>query len=69
MRLILASEMGATPPQSAIIQPLVIDLITSVQSCIWAVPYKDHPDVYHFFVEGVEQKLSNGEVLIGYRWT
>jgi len=26
--------------------------------------YKDRPDVYHFFIEGVEQKLSNGEVLI-----
>jgi len=26
--------------------------------------YKDHPDVYHFFMEGVEQKLLNGEVLV-----
>jgi len=23
--------------------------------------YKDHPDVYHFFIEGVEQTLLNGE--------
>ena len=30
--------------------------------------YKDHPDVCHFFMEGVEQKLLNGQVLIGYRW-
>jgi len=31
--------------------------------------YKDHPDVCHFFIESVEQKLLNGEILIGYRWT
>ena len=31
--------------------------------------YKDHPDVYHFFMEGVEQKLLNSKVLIGSRWT
>ena len=31
--------------------------------------YKDHPDVYHFFIEGIEQKLLDGEGLIGYRWT
>jgi len=30
--------------------------------------YKDHPDVYYFFIEGVEQKLLNDEVSIGYRW-
>ena len=28
--------------------------------------HKDHPDVYHFFIEGVEQELLNGEVLNGY---
>jgi len=59
--------MGATPPQSAIIQALAINLLMSVRCCIWAVPYKDHPDLYHFFIEGVEQKLSNGEVLVGFR--
>ena len=26
--------------------------------------YKDHPDVYHFFIDKL--KLLNGEVLIGY---
>jgi len=32
--------------------------------------YKDHPDVYHFFLEGVEQKLLNGEVVTGgYKFT
>jgi len=31
--------------------------------------YKDYPDVCHFFTEDVEQKLLNGKVLIGYRWT
>jgi len=31
--------------------------------------YRDHSDVYHFFIEGVEQNLLNGKVLIGYRWT
>jgi len=29
--------------------------------------YKDHPDVYYFFIEGVEQKLLNSEVLGGHK--
>jgi len=28
--------------------------------------YKDYPDVFRFFIEGVEQKLLD---VIGYRWT
>jgi len=26
--------------------------------------YKDHPDVHHFFIEAVEQKLLNGGILM-----
>ena len=29
---------------------------------MYTMMYKDHPDVYYFFIEGVEQKLLNGEV-------
>ena len=36
----------------------------STQFCI--ILYKDHPDVYRFFII---TKLLNGEVLIGCRWT
>jgi len=42
-------------------------VLQCIQIC--RMMYKDHPDVYHFFIEGVQQKLLNGEVLIGYRWT
>ena len=36
---------------------------------VHSIMYKDHSDVYCFYIEGVLKRLLNGEVLIGYWWT
>ena len=54
--------------ENAILKRLIKVLhFQNTQFC--GIMYKDHPDVYYFFIEGVQQKLLNAKVVIGYRWT